>query len=171
MNKLIFLALWAGDWTAPVAVLHELKPVVSYRARWTGEHLAVEARLEPGWHTFAMDNEKRAQEKLAGKMSLGIDRQTEIKLGEGLAAADGWLQSVPKDFSKPELRWFTWGFEEKALFVAKARRDGKKEGHVEIRGQACTDTVCKNIDVSIVVPVGEGRAEGIDLRGLIPVGR
>ena len=66
-----------------------------------------------------MDNKLRAQEKLAGKRSLGIDSPTEIVFAEGLELNGPWYQSVPRDFSKPELRWYSWGFEGQALFVAK----------------------------------------------------
>ena len=82
----------------------------------------VRAAIEPGWHTFAMDNKQRAEEKLAGRKSLGIDHPTEITLTGGLEMAGPWYQTPPKDFSKPELRWFSWGFERQALFAAKIRR-------------------------------------------------
>src|SRR5262245_56374790 len=98
-----FVAARAGDWSAPADVQHDFKTVVSYRAMLNGDTLVVEARLEPGWHTFAMDNQRRADEKLAGKMSLGIDRATEIRLDAGFEATGGWMQTPPKDFSKPDL--------------------------------------------------------------------
>ena len=60
--------------------------------------------------------------KLAGKKSLGIDRPTEIVASGGMQTVGPWYQSPPKDFSQPELRWFSWGFERQALFVAKVRR-------------------------------------------------
>ena len=58
-----------------------------------------------------MDNRIRAEEKLAGKKSLGIDHPTEIKVSGGLEVEGPWHQTNPKDFSRPELRWFSWGFE------------------------------------------------------------
>ncbi len=67
-----------GDWTSPVEVRHDVQKCVSYRARLTGDFLVIQATHEAGWHTFAMDNKLRAQEKLAGKRSLGIDSPTEI---------------------------------------------------------------------------------------------
>ena len=67
----------AGDWTKPVEVRHEADVCVSYRARLSGDYLVVQATLEPGWHTFAMDNKRRAEEKLAGKRLLGIERSTD----------------------------------------------------------------------------------------------
>jgi hypothetical protein len=164
----------AGSWTPPVEVRHELKRSISYRARLSGEFLVVQARLDPGWHTFAMDNKQRAKEKLAGKPSLGIDLSTEITASHGLEIAGPWFQSRPNDFSKPELRWFSWGFEQQALFVAKARRSGPGPAQIAIRGQACSDTTCKNIDVSISLPLvspsdQETNTSDIDFKTLVQV--
>lgn len=162
----------ASEWTDPVEVHYEVTRCVSYRARWNGQVLAVQVTPEPGWHTFAMDNKQRAEEKLAGKKSLGIDHPTEIKLSDGLDVAGPWYQTPPKDFSKPELRWFSWGFEQQALFVAKVRRTGAGPAQIAIRGQACSDSICKNIDVAISVPLSgktDTRASEIDLKPLIQV--
>jgi DsbC/DsbD-like thiol-disulfide interchange protein len=165
------LPLRASDWSAPVEVLHEHRPCVSYRARLDGEFLVVQVRIEPGWHTFVMDNKQRSAEKLAGKQSLGVDGPTEIALSDGLEAAGPWYQSAPKDFSKPELRWYSWGYEEEARFVAKAKRTGPGPAQIGVRGQACTETTCKNIDVTISLPIStaSGGASGVDLKTLIPV--
>ncbi len=166
-------ATYAGDWTDPVEVRHELARCVSYRARLSGQFLVVQAMLDPGWHTFAMDNKQRAQEKLAGRRSLGIDLPTEIKVTEGLEVTGSWYQSPPRDFSKPELRWFTWGFEGQVLFVAKVRRSGAGPARIAVRGQACTETTCKNIDVAISFPLANSRTDtgssAIDLKALIQV--
>ena len=91
----------AADWSAPVDVLHEMKPCVTYRARVEGDILVVQASLQPGWHTFTIDNERRAAEKLAGKPSLGIDQPTQIRVSKGLElvgavvsiSAEGFLQA------------------------------------------------------------------------------
>lgn len=162
----------AGDWTDAVEVRHEVDRCVSYRARLTGPYLVVQATHEPGWHTYAMDNKQRAEEKLAGKRSLGIDRPTEIRLTQGLEVVGPWYQSPPKDFSKPELNWFTWGFEGQVLFVAKVRRSGAAPARLAVRGQACTDVTCKNIDVAMSVPlagVTEADGLGIDIKSLAQV--
>lgn len=151
-------------------VRHDVQKCVSYRARLTGDFLVIQATHEAGWHTYSMDNKLRAQEKLAGKRSLGIDRPTEIVLSEGLESAGPWYQSVPKDLSKPELRWYSWGFEGQAVFVAKVRRAGAGPASVTVRGQACSEVACKNIDLAISVPLG-GSASGsdIDLKSLVQV--
>lgn len=147
--------LRAGDWTDAAEVRYDDSLCVSYRARWDGPFLVVRATLASGWHTFAMDNRRRAEEKLAGKQSLGIDHPTEIILAGGVEVAGPWYQSPPKDFSKPELRWFSWGFEQQAVFVAKVRRGPAAPARITVRGQACTDTICKNIDVAISLPPGK----------------
>jgi hypothetical protein len=163
----------AGDWTEPVEVRYELRRCVSYRARWNGQFLVIQATIDPGWHTFAMDNKQRAQEKLAGRRSLGIDRPTEIALTGGLELTEPWYQSPPKDFSRPELRWFTWGFEGQALFVAKGRRSGAGPARIAIRGQACTEATCKNIEVELSVPLvaasTDTTASDIDFKTLVQV--
>jgi hypothetical protein len=163
----------AGDWTKPVVVSLEEARCISYRARVSGPYLLVEASLEPGWHTFAMDNKARAEEKLAGKKSLGIERPTEIKVAGGLALAGGWLQTPPRDASKPELNWFTWIFDKQAVFAAKVRRAAGATARLTIRGQACTETSCKNIDVELPLPLDSStRATGAaapDVKGLVEV--
>lgn len=163
--------LQAGNWTAPVEVHHDTTRCLTYRAKLSGQYLAIEVKLEPGWHTFAIDNKQRAEEKLAGKMSLGLDQPTEIKLLKGLELNGPWLQSPPKDFSKPELRWFAFGFDNAAVFAAKVRRLTAGPAEIAIRGQVCTDKICKNVDVDISLPVtpADSSAADIDVRGLTAV--
>jgi hypothetical protein len=143
----------AADWSAPAQVLHELKPVLTYRARIDGSYLIVDAAIEPGWHTFAIDNEQRAKEKLGGKASLGVDQPTRFSVSNGLEVIGPWYQLQPVDFSRPQLRWYSWGFEKKAVFAAKVRRAGAGPAELGIRGQACTDKTCKNIDVTLQVAI------------------
>ncbi len=172
LSALAICAVTAQEWSKPVHVLHELKPCVTYRARVAGSYLLIEAAVEPGWHTFTMDNEKRAAEKLAGKPSLGVDQPTRFELTGGLEVDGGWLQSEPADFSKPKLRWYSWGYENKALFAAKVKQTagGAKPTQVGIRGQACTDKTCKNIDVSLEVPAAPASgSDPAELKSLIPV--
>jgi hypothetical protein len=149
----------ADGWSDPAEVRHDEDLCLSYQARIEGPFLAVRVKIEPGWHTFAMDNKQRALEKLAGKRSLGIDHPTEITLAGGLASAGPWYQSPPKDFSKPDLRWFSWGFEQQALFVTRVRRGEAGATRIGIRGQTCTDSTCKNIDVSISLPATNAKLD------------
>ena len=147
------LSLGAADWSAPSEVFHDDQRCVSYRARWNGEYVIVEASVEPGWHTFAMDNRVRHEEMLKGKPSLGVEKDTTITLANGLEPQGKWLQTNPTDFSKPELRWFTYGFEGKAYFAAKASKVAAGPGQVRLKAQACAKEVCKNIDVTMAVPL------------------
>lgn len=156
-----------ADWSQPVQVHHDDRLCITYRALWTGEDLVVEAVIEPRWHTFAMDNKKRQAEKLAGKPSLGIEKPTEIKLESGLEVQGSWRQSPPQDFSKPEIQWYSFGFEQKALFAAKARPNGPGPATARVRAQACSDAICKNVDVVLTVPLTAPSA--IDLSALIPL--
>jgi hypothetical protein len=145
---MICAAAQAGEWSAAVEVRHEETLCLSYQAKLDGGFLVVRAAIEPGWHTFAMDNKRRAEEKLAGKRSLSVDQPTQIVLTGGLEAVGGWYQTPPKDFSRPELRWFSWGFEREALFVTRVKRLSAAGARIALRGQACTETTCKNIDVA-----------------------
>jgi DsbC/DsbD-like thiol-disulfide interchange protein len=159
----------AADWTDPVEVRHEMKRCVSYRARLSGEFVVVQVNLEPGWHTFAMDNSRRAAERLAGQQSLGVEQPTQITVSQGLEVTGPWHQTQPKDFSKPELRWFSWGFDQQAVFVAKVHRSGAGPAQVAIRGQACTESTCKNIDIAVTLPLAGKDLESPDLKSLVQV--
>ncbi|MBM3726287.1 MAG: hypothetical protein FJW40_12770 [Acidobacteria bacterium] len=166
-------AAWAGEWSAPVESYHEDRPFLSYRARVDGGYLVIEGKLEPGWHTFTIDNKKRADEKLAGKPSLGIDLPTELAVASGLSVNGGWLQSPPLDFSKPAERWYSWGYENTVTFAAPVKRDGAGPAMVTIKGQACTPTTCKKLDLKVSVPVpaavDQKNPAGVDLNTLVAV--
>jgi hypothetical protein len=175
---LAMLAVTAGaaraeEWAASIEVRQEENLCLTYQARLEGAFLVVRAAVEPGWHTFAMDNKVRAEEKLAGKQSLGIDRPTEIVLTGGLQVAGPWYQSAPTDFSRPELRWFSWGFAQEARFAARVRRTSVAPARIAFRGQACTETVCKNIDVALSLPRSKINtstdSSGVDLKNLVQV--
>ena len=163
----------AQDWTHPVEVTYDQKRCISYRARLTGPFLVVEAAPDSGWHTFAMDNTRRATEKLEGRKPLSLDLPTEISVTRGLEPDGPWFQSPPKDLSRPELRWYSWGFEDRALFVVKVRRSGAGPARIGVRGQVCTETICRKIDVAISIPLtATGTKPGnsdIDLNALVQV--
>jgi hypothetical protein len=172
MTRTIFLLMTsiaaAADWSQPAEVRHEDALAVSYTARIDGPYLVVRATVGQGWHTFALDNVKRVEEKLAGQPALSIDRSTEIAAA-GLQLDGGWLQSPPKDFSRPELRMFSFGYDREAVFAARLRGPAAP-AKLRIRGQACTETVCKNIDVSLAVPlpVKPAAAPEVNVAGLVP---
>jgi DsbC/DsbD-like thiol-disulfide interchange protein len=167
------VAAQPGGWTDAVEVRHDDDLCISYQAKVDGPYLLVRATVAPGWHTFAMDNKRRADEKLGGKPALSVDRATEITSAAGLEPIQPWYQSPPKDFSHPELRWFSWGFDRQAIFVAKVRRTSGAAAHLNLRGQACTDSLCKNIDVELSVPLASVRLQGdlsdVNLKDLVPV--
>lgn len=142
---LLLITAAAEGWGPPAVVTHDDQPCISYRAQVSGGYLSVEVKLEKGWHTFTMDNDKRAAAKLAGKKALSSDKPTQVQV-EGAEITGPWLQPQPKDFSQPELRIFSWGYEGNALFVAPAKSVGSKV-NVRIKAQACTPAVCKNVDI------------------------
>ena len=153
----------AAEWSQPVEVRHEDAVVISYTARVDGPYLVVRANLGQGWHTFALDNVKRVEEKLAGKPALSMDRSTEITVTG--AQVDGpWHQSPPKDFSRPSLRMFSFGYDHDLIFAAKVRPSGPGTAKLRIRGQACTETVCKNVDVPLTVTVPAKLGTSADVR-------
>lgn len=158
----------AGEWSDPTKVMIETELCVAYKAKIDGEYLVVEATPGEGWHVYAMDNELRSQKALAGKMSLGVDGPTRITLTGGLETAGGWLQSEPHDYSKPEMQWFTWGYEDAATFATKVSGAGPTQ--IGIRGQACDATRCKNIDVTVALPAAKpGGEAALDVSKLIAV--
>lgn len=160
--------LQAAEWGKAVEVRHLDDLCVSYQAKLEDGALIIRADVSEGWHTFTMDNELRATEALAGKMSLGVDMPTQVNPVQGVDIAGPWKQSEPEDFSKPSMRWYSWGYEGEALFSAPAKAAGAGPAVVEIRGQACSDTTCKNIEV--MVPVGTaGAGPKTTLAKLIPV--
>ena len=164
----LFLTTAVDGWGTPAVVTHEDQPCITYRAQLSGGYLAVEVKLEPGWHTFTMDNDKRASAKLAGKKALSVDKPTHVQ-PEGIEVTGTWLQSQPKDFSQPDLRIFSWGFEGEARLVAPAKAvSGAAAARVHIKGQACTQSVCKNVDVVAEVPVAS-KSSAPSLSGLIAV--
>lgn len=148
---LVAWAVSAAEWSKPVEIIVDDTICASYKARVDdGGNLLISLTLAKGWHTFAMDNQIRANEKLAGKKALGMDKPTSFAVSGGLAVDGEWRQPVLIDFSKPELRIFSWGFEKQALFAAKAKRTGADaKTHIAIKGQACTETICKDINTAL----------------------
>jgi hypothetical protein len=173
MTKLAFFVLSmaatataAEKWSEAAEVTHDDSVCVTYRARVAGGYLIVEAAHNEPWHTYSLDNEVRAKEKLAGKMALGVDQPTSIQASGGLEVVGGWLHPEPEDLSKPDLRIFAWGYAGRAVLAAKVKKTGAGPATVKIRGQACSATTCKNINLTLTVPVAAGAPA--DLKGLVP---
>ena len=171
LAALIASSAFAADWTQPVEVRQDDNLCLTYQARLDGPYLVIRAKIESGWHTFALDNKQRADEKLAGKPALSVDRPTSFTITGGAAIDGAWYQTAPKDFSRPQLRWFSWGFDREAVFAAKVKRISAEPVEVAVRGQACTETVCKNIETSITItaPPEATSAAEIDLKSLTQV--
>ena len=166
-------------WSKEVVVRQGVAPVVRFQARVAGDYLIVKAKHKMGWHTYAMDNELRATKALKGKRSLGIEQGIDIQVERGLEPDDRWLQTKPQDFSQPELRWFTYGFDETALFACRVNKVTSDQVILRIRGQACSGETCCQVNVAIELqaasqPVDETAQSGADplqvmLQGLVPV--
>ena len=160
--KILGLLLMAAGWGAPVEVRVDDEVCATYEAKLAGEELVVRVKLGKGWHTFAMDNALRAAEALKGKKALGMDQPTKVTVGDGLTMTGPWKQTAPADFSKPELRIFTWGYEGEAVFVVPVKRVGEV-GKIGVKAQACTASICKNIDVKVDVGTAGEKVEGAGL--------
>lgn len=157
------LTVSAAEWSKPVEVMVDDITCATYKARVddTGR-LTIQLTLADGWHTFAMDNQIRANEKLAGKKALGMDKPTSFAVSGGLSVEGPWMQPALVDFSKPELRIFSWGFEKSALFAAKVKRTGaEKTARIGIKAQACTPAICKDInkELELDLSLAAGPAE------------
>ena len=163
-------SLWAGGWSAPAEATDAAgNALVTCRAKLTGEHLVVEIQAIEGWHVYAMDNERRAKEALAGKMSLGVEQNTEVQVSEGLKVVGGWYQTKPEDFSQPELRWYSYGFEGTSTLAAEVERTSGDSARVTVRAQACDSASCVAVEAGLDVPLTDGAGEGFSTDSLVPV--
>jgi DsbC/DsbD-like thiol-disulfide interchange protein len=155
MITALALLLLAGDWSAPAVIEHNDAPAITYRARFDGSHLIVEIRPESGWHTYAMDNKQRQDAALKGRKSLGAEKPTTVVVGEDLQINGPWRQSTPEDFSKPEIQFYSFGFGKPSLLAAPAKAS-TKTAHVTVKGQACSDSVCIPVNVTLAVDLTPG---------------
>lgn len=163
-------AVWAGDWSDPVtATARDGTALVTCRARLANQYLVVEVTPAEGWHVYAMDNESRAREALAGKTSLGVEENTELSVSGGLEQVGDWFQSVPQDFSQPELRWFSYGFGKTAVFASRVRRTDGPSAKVAVRAQACDSTTCMLVEAELELPLDDPEREGFTTEGLVRV--
>ena len=140
---------------------------VTYAARIEGEWLVVEARHEPGWHTYAMDNVLRAAEA-TGKAEPDTELPTRITPSPEIELASPWRQSIPTDLSQPDIRWYTWGFEERSFFAARLVH-ADPGAWVKVDAQACTDRLCAMVD-GLRVPVTWSSERYVDPEALSVVG-
>ena len=147
-----FGALRADNWSPEAhAVSGDGTVLLTCRARLAGNYLVIELRAADGWHVYAMDNEQRAKEALAGKMSLGVEQNTQVSVDTGLQVIGEWYQSEPKDFSQPALRWYSYGFAGTSLLAAKVSRGGAEVALVRVRAQACDSSSCVSVEAKMVL--------------------
>ena len=166
----IVASLGAGEWSAPAdAVGRDGTPLVTCRARLAGEYLLVEVTAAEGWHVYAMDNELRAKEALAGKMSLGVEENTEVTVTGALQQVGDWFQREPQDFSQPALRWFSYGFEGTSLLATRVRRVGGVSATITVRAQACDSASCIRVDAELDLPLGDDEGESFSPEDLVRV--
>ncbi|MDE2659010.1 MAG: hypothetical protein OXI45_02240 [Acidobacteriota bacterium] len=132
---------------------------VSYAARIEADWLIVDVWHEPGWHTYAMDNVQRARE-VTGKARPATELPTVITPSSEIELAASWRQTAPTELSKPELRWYTWGFADRSFFAARVLRVDPG-GWVQVDAQACTDRLCAMVD-GLRVPVTESGGRSVD---------
>ena len=163
------IVLLAGEWTAPTQVTRDGKTRLSARAKLAGEHLVVELQVANGWHIYAMDNEQRAKVALAGKMSLGVEKNTEVQVSGDLQVTGNWYQTDPTDFSRPELQWFTYGFENNALLASHIKFTGNKASQILVQGQICDSERCEDVKAQIVLPVSARNQDSFSIAGLVQV--
>lgn len=160
----------AAEWSDPQTILRGRDKVVTYRATVENGWLLVEAKHEPGWHTYAMDNLRRAQEK-TGKENPSTELNTAITIAEGGELAGKWRQSEPKDLSTPAIRWYTWGFENTAYFAAPIKTTADTF-RIVINAQSCNESACAMVeDLEIAIPIAETTESAKDAprANLIPV--
>ena len=91
--RIVAMALPAAEWSKPAEIVVDDTVCATYRARLDDAgNLNVQLTLANGWHTFSMDNDVRAKEKLAGKKALGMDKPTSFTVTGGLTVDGPWRQ-------------------------------------------------------------------------------
>jgi hypothetical protein len=157
----------AGEWVESKPVMYRGEIAMTYRARLAGDWLIVEAKHSPAWHSYAMDNVQRAR-KATGKATPETELPTRIAVSGGLKAVGPWKQSPPKDLSKADIQWYSWGFEGTARFAVKVERTEGGEAVITVNGQSCDATSCSMVrDVKMTLEVSAGSDDAGDAAGLI----
>lgn len=166
------LAAGAAEWTEAKEVRMRRDKVVSYRAMLAGDTLIIEAKHEPGWHTYAMDNVQRAREA-SGKEKPDCELPTRFEVAGALKVDGPWRQSEPADLSNVAIKWYTFGFEEQSYFAVPVKRTGEGDATVKINAQACNESRCSMVDgLELTVPVSADAGDEdppIDLDELVEV--
>lgn len=138
-------------------VRHRGVPVVTFTGAIRGDYLVVEAELTPNWHIYAMDNRERARDR-TGKESPECELPTRISVQGPVELTGPWRQSAPADLSNPEIYWYTWGFEDRAVFAAPVQITGEGAVTVTVNGQACSASSCSMIQ-DVMLTIAPTKAE------------
>jgi hypothetical protein len=171
LNRRLWMALVVGaplaiaessGWTPPIEIRKGKEVAVRYRAKLSGDIVWVEAVHGTGWHTYSLDNAERARKK-TGVPVIGIEQPTVISIDGSAKATGKWRQSRPKDLSQPELEWYTWGFEDRAIFATRLETREAKTVKLIINAQACKATQCAIVDDAELV-VSRSRNSAQDIR-------
>ncbi len=168
---LVALEAGAQEWGDPVVVRRRAEPEVTYRAMLDGDLHVVEAEHAKGWHTYALDNVERAQAR-SGKKHPVTDLPTRITVAGSLKLAGRWRQTPPEDFSQEAIRWYTWGFNGRAVFAVRVQQVEGAEAVITVNGQACDDSTCQMVrDVRLKLPPASASANAAstDLSELVEV--
>ncbi|MDF1826402.1 MAG: Trx7/PDZ domain-containing (seleno)protein [Verrucomicrobiales bacterium] len=157
----------AVTWSNPEFVRRGTDKVVRYRAAFANGHLLVEAVHEPGWHSYAMDNPARGEER-AGRPGGDQELPTVISLPGSLKTGGDWIQTVPVDYSKPEIHWYTWGFEGTSWFAVPLESLPEDAVSIQISSQVCDASSCAGVfDLSLSVPAPKGGQENQFVRDVL----
>ena len=127
-------------WSPAEAAFYGELVVVRYRAALFGSTLVVEASHTEGWKTYAKDNVHRAREVLGEAAE--CEQPTVINLPATVATAGDWRQTRPKNYSNPEINWFTWGFEGKAYFSIELESWPQDGFEITVSAQVCDSKSC-----------------------------
>ncbi|MFD2158547.1 Trx7/PDZ domain-containing (seleno)protein [Rubritalea tangerina] len=127
-------------WSQPESITKGKQVAASYRACIANQHLIIEVKHQPSWHTYAMDNPARA---IATRgFVVDQDLPTTIHLPNSLNTSGPWLQSPPHNYSNPSINWLTWGFEGTSYFAIKLLSTPQADTQIRISSQACNKDSC-----------------------------
>ena len=164
---IVSMRAFAGEWAEAKPVMYRGEIAMTYRATLAGDWLIVEAKHNPEWHSYAMDNVQRAK-KASGKETPETELPTRIAVSGGLKTVGAWKQSPPKDLSKSDIQWYSWGFTDTARFAVKVERTPGAEAAITINGQSCNATSCSMVrDVRIAIPAAMKAGDAAEAAKLI----
>ena len=111
-----------------------------------------------GGHRTALTASSRLE--ATGRDRPDTELPTRLTPSPEIELAAPWRQTMPADFSQPDIRWYTWGFEGRSFFAARVER-ADPGGRVQVDAQACTDRLCAMVD-ALPVPVTRSSVRSVD---------